>query len=364
MKKFNWQKSKKSFQKELDQKFKKTKRAFKKEPLFCSIVISIVLTFIISVFGSNVALKNLGNFSFLAQAVNSNLPFAKNSSGVLTKSPDMSFISSNSLVAITPPASVESSVLGSLIGGAEDLDDLSSRTEIVEYEVEPGDSLSSVAAKFDISLDTILVANDLTSKSLIYQGQKLIILPVSGVIYNVKKGDTLSEIAKDYKGEVSEIVEINGLLSEGDIFIGDILVIPGGKIPVKKSTSYAQIPVGDSYFIPPVSKIQITQGLHWYNAIDFGAKCGEPVYASAAGAIQRTGYGYNGGAGNYVRILHNNGVVTMYGHLQTISVSPGQPVSQGEVIGLVGGRPGMAGAGKSTGCHVHFDVRGASNPFK
>ena len=182
-------------------------------------------------------------------------------------------------------------------------------------------------------------------------------------MYNVRKGDTLSEIAKVYKGKVSEIVALNNLSNESDIFIGDILVIPNGKITYKPKT-YAKIPVGNSYFIAPVAKIHITQRLHWYNAIDFGAKCGEPVYASAAGTVQRAKYGYNGGAGNYVRVIHSNGVVTMYGHVQKILVSPGQYVSQGQIIALVGGRPGMAGAGKSTGCHVHFDVRGASNPFR
>ena len=208
------------------------------------------------------------------------------------------------------------------------------------------------------------MANDLTSKSKVKIGQKLIILPVTGVLYHVKKGDTLNGIAQSYKGKTSEIVEINNLSDEGDIFIGDILIIPGGKIPAKKTTSApSQIPVGSSYFICPTTSCRISQGLHYYNAIDFSGKCGEPIYASAGGTVQRALYGWNGGAGNYVRIIHPNGVATMYGHLQSILVSPGQTVSQGEMVGLMGGKPGTPGAGISTGCHVHFDVRGSKNPF-
>jgi murein DD-endopeptidase MepM/ murein hydrolase activator NlpD len=114
----------------------------------------------------------------------------------------------------------------------------------------------------------------------------------------------------------------------------------------------------------------MTQGFHWYNAIDFShGQCGEPIYAAAGGTIQkvkltdsRSVWAY-GGAGNHVTILHPNGVVSFYGHLASAPVSPGDQVSQGQVIGYMGGAPGMAGAGKSTGCHVHFQVTGARNPF-
>jgi len=312
-------------------------------------------------FSSNLTLKSLGDFSFSASAVESGQSlFVQPSNNTVRESPNMSFVQSNSLIAITPPSTVDIQVLGSILGGNGE--ESSGRNAITEYIVEPGDSLSSIASKFDISLNTILAANRLSSRSVIKPGQKLIILPITGVIYNVRKGDTLSEIAKSYKGKTSEIIAVNNLSNEGDIFIGDILIIPNGKVPVVP-TAYVSIPIGSSYFIYPVAKPVITQGLHWYNAIDFGAKCGSPIYAVAAGTVQRAEYGWNGGAGNYVRIIHSNGVVTMYGHVQEILVAPGQYVSQGDIIALVGGRPGMAGAGISTGCHVHFDVRGARNPF-
>jgi len=115
------------------------------------------------------------------------------------------------------------------------------------------------------------------------------------------------------------------------------------------------VPLASSYFIFPCQG-KITQGLHWYNAIDIGNKCGSPIYAAAEGQIQKTGWTAIGGA--YVRILHPNGVVTYYGHLSKILAAAGQKVSQGAMIGYMG----QTGE-KATGCHLHFDVIFAQNPL-
>jgi len=335
------------------------KKSLPREIFFNLTVISLIFLFGISIAG-------FGFQSDLTAAVKDKISpqdlFVKPVKNFVRESPKMIITQENSLIGVSPPEAVTPQVLGSVLGGIEI--DSEAGNNIVEYIVESGDTLSSVASKFEISIETILWANDLTSKSVIRPGQKLIILPVSGVLYHIKKGDTLSEIAQTYKGKVSEIISSNGLSGEGDIFIGDILIIPNGKMPaVSRSSSYTYIPIGSSYFICPHSACRITQGLHWYNAIDFGGKCGDPIYAAAGGIVQRVMYGWNGGAGNYITILHPNGVVTMYGHIQASLIVQGQEVSQGEIIALMGGKPGTPGAGISTGCHVHFDVRGAKNPF-
>lgn len=335
------------------------------------VVILIIFLFGILTFSSRTTLKSLSfrDFSFLTASTTANLSsqdlFVQSPKNFLRESPEMTFIQNNSIVGISPAITINPQVLGSMLGAVES--ETEGKKAIVEYVVESGDTLSSIANKFDISLETILWANDLSSRSIIKPGQKLIVPPVSGVIYHVKKGDVISEIAEIYKGEVDEIIAFNGLSNEGDIFIGDILIIPGGKMPPPKKSYYAtapaQVPLGSSYFICPHSACKITQRLHWYNAIDFGGKCGSPIYAAAAGTVQRVEYGWNGGAGNYVRILHPNGVATGYGHISTSLVAVGQRVSQGEMIALIGGKPGTPGAGISTGCHVHFSVHGARNPF-
>ena len=277
----------------------------------------------------------------------------------LLESPNLFFVQKDSLKAVSSPTNVNPKVFGSLVGESEE-----TRKEILEYTIEEGDTLSKIAENFGISLETVLWANDLTKNSKISPGQKLITLPVSGVLHFVQKGETLSEIAKKYKGDVEKIIEFNELDNEKDIFAGDILIIPDGIMPSKTYIA-PQIPLASSYFICPISQpCRITQGLHWYNAVDFShGKCGEPIYAAAQGEVLKVRFGWNKGAGNYITILHPNGVITMYGHIATSLVNSGDKVSQGQMIALMGGQPGTSGAGISTGCHLHFGVQGTRNPF-
>jgi murein DD-endopeptidase MepM/ murein hydrolase activator NlpD len=265
--------------------------------------------------------------------------------------PEFIFVNDNSLRSYLPPSFVTGKVFATLAEVPEP------KKEIQEYIVEEGDTLSSIAEKFGISLETILWANNLSKNSIIKPGQKLIILPVDGVLHEVRSGDTLSEIAKKYQAKIEDIISFNELESPNDIYIGDILIIPGGKMPLPKPAPQPLIPLAQNYFICPVfGGCRITQGLHWYNAIDFSnGRCGEAILAAAGGTVLKARW--NKTAGNYVKILHPNGVVTMYGHLQAIFVSPGEEVSQGQIIGTMGT------TGRSTGCHLHFDVFGAKNPF-
>ena len=265
--------------------------------------------------------------------------------------PELYLIQGNSLVASCPSGTITPQILGSL--GVENNSII--RKEIIEYIVEPSDSLSVIADKFDISLNTLLLTNDLNNNSIINAGKKLIILPVSGILYLVRSGDTLSDIAKKYKGSEREIADFNELSEEKQIFIGDLLIIPGGKMPSVSKKYYTAAVLPNSYFIFPTQG-KITQGLHWYNAIDVANNCGTPILAAAGGEVQKIGY-KTWPAGNFVRILHPNGIVTLYGHLSKILVKTGERVSQGQIIAYMGS------TGLSTGCHLHFDVRGAKNPL-
>lgn len=273
--------------------------------------------------------------------------------------PGMFSIQNNSLLALSPSVAVNFQVLGAIGSDSVTSHD---ETGIEEYIVQQGDIVSSIAERFNITTNTILWANDLTSKSIISPGKNLIILPTTGAMHIVGRGDTVSEVAEDYKVKKDEIITFNSLV-DNEIFVGDILIIPEGIKPVNKKTYPTHTTfLANSYFICPVpSPWVITQGLHWYNAIDFATgKCGSPVYAAAGGKVQRAGW--DNRAGRYVRIIHPNGVVTFYGHLSSFTVSPGQKVSQGKIIGYIGytGHTIPSGPG---GCHLHFDVRGAKNPF-
>lgn len=241
--------------------------------------------------------------------------------------------------------------------------------EISVYVVREGDSLSQIAQMFGVTSNTILWANDLAKASAIKQGDSLIILPIAGVRHVVKKGDTISSIAKKYEGNAEEILSYNQLADSSDLVVGDTLVIPGGALHAeparvavaKKSTKNSSVKTtatkGSSFSHPIPGAIK-TQGIHGYNAVDWGAGIGTTVRAASAGqVIVAKSSGWNGGYGNYIVIKHSNGVQTLYAHLSRLDVGVGANVAAGESIGASGN------SGKSTGPHLHFEVRGGKNPF-
>ncbi|MEK7178119.1 MAG: M23 family metallopeptidase [Patescibacteria group bacterium] len=137
--------------------------------------------------------------------------------------------------------------------------------------------------------------------------------------------------------------------------------------------AYTAGPYLDGYFIFPT--IGFNRGkLHSYNAVDIsrGDDClseNIPVFAAASGVISATyptesaSRYANGGYGNNFLLFHPNGVISRYAHLKNILVTTGQYVNQGSIVAFMGGYPGTSGAGNSTGCHLHFGVDGAKNPF-
>lgn len=244
-----------------------------------------------------------------------------------------------------------------------------SSDQISLYVVRDGDSLSGIAKLFGVSANTILWANDLKRGQAIQPGQTLIILPVSGVQHTVVAGETVQSIAKKYKGQEDEIRDFNGLSSDAKLAVGDIVVIPDGEVEATKNTTAGApkssvkgasgVPSYSGYYMHPLSGAgHKTQGLHGYNGVDIGAPIGTPVVAASTGdVIVSRGSGWNGGYGEYAVIRHSNGTQTLYAHMSEVVVAAGAHVVKGQVIGYVGN------TGKSTGSHLHFEVRGAKNPF-
>lgn len=279
--------------------------------------------------------------------------------GIRLETPDLKIIENNTIGGVAAPQVLSPKVLGDVFGSSS-----RNKREIIEYSVQPGDTLQSIASDNGVSVNTLLWANDLSSSSTIKVGQSLVVLPADGVLHIVKSGDTLSGIAQKYKSKDDEIIAFNTLANQDDIYVGDILIVPGGIMPKKAVPiiNNNQVPLANNFFIYPTSG-RISQGIHYYNAIDVANKCGTPVYAAATGVVQRVKYGYNYGGGNSVTILHTSGIVTYYGHLMTIFVKSGDKVNVGDRIALIGGDTGTAGDGISTGCHLHFQVMGAGNPL-
>ncbi len=292
---------------------------------------------------------NLQNIPLLQAALNSDPAPAKGGG-------DITIVNGSALFSDTGP-----------YGSMADIEDTKPESgQISLYVVRDGDSLSQIAKMFDVSISTIIWANDIKRGSLINPGQTLLILPVSGVKYTVKKGDTIKGIAKKFKGDMEEIIQFNGLPEGGILALGSEIVIPNGEdssyVPASSvKTARVRGASGPSYvgyYLKPVENAVKSQGLHGYNAVDLAAPIGTPIVASAAGdVIVSRSYGWNGGYGKYVVIRHPNGTQTLYSHQSKVIVSTGWHVVQGQIIGYVGS------TGKSTGPHLHFEVRGAKNPF-
>lgn len=239
--------------------------------------------------------------------------------------------------------------------------------QISLYVVRDGDTISEIAGVFGVSANTIRWANDLKSGSAISPGQILVILPVTGVQYTVKKDDTIQSIAKKFGGDSGEILSFNGLPPDPSLEVGSTLIVPNGEASEPAKTGSKSLPSraarvsGPSYagyYIRPITGGIRSQGIHGYNGVDLANSCGTPIMAAAEGdVIISRSQGWNSGYGQYVAISHANGTQTLYAHMSLIITAAGFHVVQGQVIGYIGS------TGLSTGCHVHFEVRGARNPF-
>jgi len=313
------------------------------------------LSFLGDIFGfsaekpKEVAGENLQNIPLLQAALNSDPAPAKGGG-------DITIINGSALFSDTGP-----------YGSMADIEDAKPESgEISLYVVRNGDSISQIAKMFDVSISTIIWANDIKKGDLIKPGQTLLILPVSGVKYIVREGDTIKGVATKFKGDTDEIIQFNGLPEGGKLVVGSEIIIPDGEdsssVPVASiKTAIIKGSSGSSYagyYLRPVENGVRSQGIHGYNGIDLAAPTGTPVLASAVGdVIVSRSTGWNGGYGKYMVIKHANGTQTLYAHLSDVIVSAGWHVVQGQIIGYVGS------TGKSTGPHLHFEVRGAKNPF-
>jgi murein DD-endopeptidase MepM/ murein hydrolase activator NlpD len=285
-----------------------------------------------------------------------------------------------------------------------------SNGSISQYTVKPGDTLSGIAQSFGVSINTILWANNITDKSTIKPGSVLVILPVSGIQHTVRSGETLSSIAQKYGGNASDIAQFNGISADTALVAGSTIIIPGGelgsgsssnastkstsshtsssatkKTSSSKSSSHSSASYSSSsesgglecdntsgnpchgiygealrgFFSNPLpGGALVSQGLHGFDAVDLAVPEGTPIKAAADGTVilSRMG-GWNGGYGNYVILDNGSGVETLYAHMTETKANVGDSVSAGEVIGYVGM------TGDATGDHLHFEVRGAQNPF-
>lgn len=236
------------------------------------------------------------------------------------------------------------------------------RDKTVEYEVKSGDTISSIALEYKVSDSTILWENNLSATSQLKEGQKLKILPVSGVAHKVEAGDSIYSVAKKYQANSQAIIDFpfNDVGDDFSLKTGQTLVVPDGAPPAKPKpapTQYlanANIPVedlGSAQFVWPAAGT-LNQYFSWYHpGLDIGNLGGGPIHASDSGTVTVAGWPDQSGYGNRVIVDHGNGYTSLYAHMSAIYVSAGQQISKGDVLGAMGS------TGRSTGTHLHVEVR-------
>jgi murein DD-endopeptidase MepM/ murein hydrolase activator NlpD len=233
---------------------------------------------------------------------------------------------------------------------------------IVSYEVRSGDTLSGIADEFGIDTQTILSANQaLWNRNYLRVGQSLTFPTVKGIIKKVQSGETVKSLAKKYQIEEDSIRKYNDLQG-GEVIAGAFIVLPGAE-ELFKNTYIAQDigAVSDVKYIESGNKLvwptqgKITQGFkRGHYAVDISDRSRPPIFAADSGKIIKASTGWNGGYGNHIIIDHGNGMQTLYAHLESLYVSVGDDVARGDAIGKMGNSGRVYGA---TGIHVHFEVR-------
>lgn len=245
------------------------------------------------------------------------------------------------------------------------------RDKVIEYNIQKGDTLSTIAKRFGISTDTIKWENTLPSDSITV-GETLRILPVSGIAHKVDRGDTVYSIAKKYDTNPQGIVDFpfNDFANPQTFSLveGQILIVPEGIKPEEKPVivrrrffASGPVEVSGAGFTWPL-RGSINQFYVWYHpGIDIGADVGAPIVAAQSGKVVGAyTFGWHGGYGIHTIVEGDNGYTTLYAHMSGLNVGVGERVTAGStLLGWVGM------SGRTTGAHLHFEIRGGGllNPL-
>ncbi len=296
----------------------------------------------------------------------------------ITQATPVKYLSAGVLTApLATGDTTEAVTPNTVVGGAlsslaisEDHASIAPRDAVEEYIVADGDTLSTIAAQYGISLNTLLWANSLSVRSVVKPGQSLKILPVSGVAHTVKSGDTVARLAKTYNVSEEQILAYNDIDDAAGLQVSASLIIPGGELkapaPTTRKTAVSSIftstpttsttkTSSGARMIWPTDLTYIVRGRSWYHTgvdVDCNGHANgtstNDNYAAADGIVQFAGV--KRGYGTTVEINHGNGIITRYGHHYSLYVSVGQQVSAGTPIGRCGS------TGNSSGTHLHFEV--------
>ncbi len=285
------------------------------------------------------------------------------------------------------------------------------RAEKITYKVQKKDTVQSIAKKFGVKPETIMINNQTAMDNKLKRGEVLTFPSIDGLYYKLQKNETLAKVAKKYGVKVVDIVDYNNInpkkLKAGTtLFLKGVTLKKykdveqrliaaqqekeeqkkekGQKGKGKKGAGVAPPPDttdgGDDGGAPPASYSgegfafpvryagvsspfgnryhPVLRRYILHTGVDLVAKY-VPLRASKAGVV--TFAGNMSGYGKIIIIRHENGYETRYAHLSVISTNVGEHVNKGDLIGKTGN------SGRTTGAHLHFEIRHngvPKNPMK
>jgi len=220
------------------------------------------------------------------------------------------------------------------------------------YQVQKGDTVSGIAARYGISMDAVIASNEIRNARRLREGELLRIPNIDGIPYTVKKGDSISKISKTYNVPLEIILDVNDIRTDA-IKEGEVLFIPGARM----APEALRLSLGEMFIYPVRKSISsnygwredpIAGGQSFHSGIDLRGAIGTPVKAALDGTVSVVGN--NRVYGKYIILSHDWGYQTLYAHLSAYSVKQGEKVLQGSKIGEVGN------TGVTTGPHLHFSI--------
>lgn len=223
---------------------------------------------------------------------------------------------------------------------------------ITSYTVKRGDTLSAIAQKYSLNLDTLLSFNNIRKVAALKVGTVLEIPNSDGLKYRIRRGDYLGGIAQKYQVPLNSILDWNNFETSVITPAQDIF-IPGARMSANELNRI----LGKLFIYPARGRITSRFGMRkdpftgirrFHNGVDIANDIGTSVLAAMSGQVAMIGY--NANFGKYIIVRHADGFQTLYGHLSTFQVSKNERVNQGQLVGKIGD------TGYSTGSHLHFSI--------
>jgi murein DD-endopeptidase MepM/ murein hydrolase activator NlpD len=243
---------------------------------------------------------------------------------------------------------------------------------VTYYVAKAGDSLWSIANKFDLDVNTLIGCNRMGDMNVLKPGITLRIPNQDGIFVTVKAGDTLKGLADRLEVFPEAVASANGLSLDGALTAGKSLFVPGAK-PVayfeaetkagRTGGAVERISGRSGFGWPVVGRINSPFGWRgdpfsgrrdFHTGVDIKGPTGRGIAAAASGRVVYAGW--MSGYGKTVVIEHPGGYTTLYGHCSSLLCREGSRVSRGDLIARVGS------TGRSTGSHLHFEVRVGGTP--